>query len=278
VESLYLKKLSLNHNTSVNNISYYFFCVFLEKKYCKIYLLFLMGIISISVVADDIDRVRFKESQWDSRVLRILIEGPLRLDANLGFEISPPPTNNSDITRHELEILESYQRQGRTPEQIAKIKREAASGAFVDMFLGDPIVPKKLANMARNILSMADRECQYFVVNYKKRFARPRPSQLAPSLTLVVPNPGHAAYPSGHATQSMLMASIISLIDSDNKLRYLSYARAIAKRREIAGVHYPSDSLSGQQLAMGILNALMVNTDFNKELDRVTLLYSQSDE
>jgi len=278
VKFLYFNKLILNINKDVCHKSLLFSSEFLKKRYFKVCHLLLIGIISIPVLADDIEHVRFKESQWDSRILRILIEGPLRLDSSLEFGISPPPTNNSDITKHELEILKGYQRQGRSPVQIAKIKREATSGAFVDMFLGDSVVPKKLAKMARNILLLADRECQYFVVNYKKRFARPRPSQLAPSLSLVVSNPGHAAYPSGHATQSMLMASIISLIDSDNKLRYFSYARAIAKRREIAGVHYPSDSLSGQQLAMGILNALMENTDFKAELARVTLRYSQRDE
>ncbi len=116
--------------------------------------------------------------------------------------------------------------------------------------------------MCYRILKFADKEIVYFVVNYKKRFSRPRPSQLAPQLDLVVPNPGHAAYPSGHATQSMVFSLILAMIDPENEATYLEYARNIAKRREIAGVHYPSDSQSGQLLAEKLVQELIKVPEF----------------
>ncbi len=218
-------------------------------------------------MAADINQLRFKQSMWDDRVLRILIEGPAYLKAEREFEISPPPKNDSEITKQELETLRLYQRPvHRTKSQIAKIRREAGAGAFVDMFIKDEAIPPALGEKAHHLLSMGDDECQYFVVKYKKRFSRPRPNQLEKSLNLVVPNPGHAAYPSGHATQSMLMALILSELDPAHQEQYHAYAKAMAKRREIAGVHYPTDSSAGQKLAVQIFTALKTIEEFSKEM------------
>lgn len=233
--------------------------------------------ISVAVQAKDISQVRFKERMWDSRVLRILIEGPKYISANKEFDILSPPLNNSKEVLGELKILNNYQgRKYRTSLQISEIKREASKRAFVDMFIDAPVVSKKLSRIAYHLLSMADKECQYFVVKYKKRFARARPSQLVPNLKLVVPNPGHASYPSGHATQSMLLAQILKIIDPTNSEAYLNYARSMARRREIAGVHYPSDSLAGQTLAEQILLELIEVEEFERELNYVTVKFNQN--
>jgi len=228
-----------------------------------------------SAHAEGLNNIRFKEKMWDARVLRILIEGPDYLNPDLEFPINPPHSNDSPYTQNELKTLRQYQKQNRTKPQVKEIKREASTGAFVDMYLESPVIPKHLAKVSYNILKLADKECQYFVVKYKKRFARPRPSQLDADLKLVVPNPGHAAYPSGHATQSMLSALILGLIDPKNNQSYIDYAHAMAKRREIAGVHYPSDSSQGQKLAKEILQKLIKIPKFNQEISEALLKYNQ---
>lgn len=229
----------------------------------------------------DMKNIRFQEKMWDGQILRILIEGPNYLAANLEFDVSAPPRNDSVEVKEELQLLDQYATNNRNQSVIKEIKREAEKMAFVDMFLNPKDLPakqkisKELAKAAYHILVMADKECRYFVVKYKKRFARPRPSQLSPDLKLVVPNPGHAAFPSGHATQSMLSALILSAIDPLNKTTYIQYANDMARRREIAGVHYPSDSAAGQKLANGILAALMKLPVFKQDLTKVVLDFSR---
>ena len=47
-------------------------------------------------------------------------------------------------------------------------------------------------------------------MHYKAKFNRERPSQVCPALLPPIPVPGHASYPSGHATQAHLMALCVA--------------------------------------------------------------------
>jgi hypothetical protein len=91
---------------------------------------------------------------------------------------------------------------------------------------------------------------------------RPRPSQLLPALLPPVPVPGHPAYPSGHATQSMLMALLLLEVLPEARRELwkpylLTQAYRMGRNREIAGLHYRSDSTAGYQLAAELKNILM---------------------
>jgi membrane-associated phospholipid phosphatase len=75
--------------------------------------------------------------------------------------------------------------------------------------------------------------------------------------------PGHAAYPSGHATQAYLIARCMKAVlpragwaalmsdgtYSDKNGPVYCMARRIARNREVLGLHYPSDSVAGEALA-----------------------------
>ena len=95
-------------------------------------------------------------------------------------------------------------------------------------------------------------------MHFKTKFNRPRPSQYRPALLPPVPVPGHAAYPSGHATQAHLMALFIARATAGKALAQASdaLARRIARNREIAGLHFASDSQAGETLAGSIDGAL----------------------
>jgi hypothetical protein len=96
------------------------------------------------------------------------------------------------------------------------------------------------------------------VVLFQKKlpdFNRARPYQLYPSLDPPF-TPGHASYPSGHATQSHAIAKVIELILNTPTGQFaqliaqcFALADEIALNRERAGVHYPSDSAAGKRLA-----------------------------
>ncbi len=93
---------------------------------------------------------------------------------------------------------------------------------------------------------------------YKGQYKRPRPSMLRPALMPPIVVPGHASFPSGHATQAHLMALCMEdvlagkphLAAVKNNMKAL--AVRIARNREIAGLHYPSDSEAGMDLAVQI--------------------------
>jgi hypothetical protein len=88
---------------------------------------------------------------------------------------------------------------------------------------------------------------------------RPRPSQVCPALAPPVPVPGHASYPSGHSTEAHLIANCLndvltgSIEAATMQIDLGALADRIARNREIAGLHYPSDSAAGVNLAGQIL-------------------------
>ena len=112
-------------------------------------------------------------------------------------------------------------------------------------------------------------------MHWKRKFKAPRPAQLYPALIPVIPTPNHPAYPSGHSCQSYLIPYLLSLIltagsegaeemfkADDNGtpngekekchgifFPAMAFAQRIAVNREVAGVHFASDSAAGRKLA-----------------------------
>jgi membrane-associated phospholipid phosphatase len=121
------------------------------------------------------------------------------------------------------------------------------------------ITPGSYPNTYR-VLHIASLIGSYAVLYYKGYRNRPRPSQLCPALLPPIPMPGHASWPSGHATQAWLKALCIehvlqgvSTLTPGDRGAFSSNLRTlairVARNREIAGLHYPTDSDAGRMLA-----------------------------
>jgi len=122
---------------------------------------------------------------------------------------------------------------------------------------------------------------EFVAMHWKYRYRRARPSQLDPALLPPIPIPGHASYPSGHATQAYLLSGLLSgLIPRAVPIRVMPsvvtdllpaamnpggggvaslldrMAERVARNREVLGLHYPTDSTAGKQLAENCLDIL----------------------
>ena len=100
-------------------------------------------------------------------------------------------------------------------------------------------------------LVFGDATC--LALNQKALFNRPRCYQISAGLLPMV-LPGHPSYPSGHSTQLHTLAWTMWLAFgktrySDAAQLFNDYATGVARRREIAGVHYASDTVAGMALA-----------------------------
>jgi hypothetical protein len=134
---------------------------------------------------------------------------------------------------------------------------------FISYFLGllDAVDGYPATSKILGIASMVGGFCAMY---YKAKYRRPRPSMLLPALLPPTPVPGHASFPSGHSTQAHLMR--LCMIDvltgpppspllprlETMKNDMQALADRIARNREIAGLHYPSDSAAGVSLASQI--------------------------
>ena len=111
------------------------------------------------------------------------------------------------------------------------------------------------------VLNAANMVATMAVMYFKTKFDRVRPSQLVPALLPPIPVPGHASYPSGHSTQAHLLAQCATAIlqatpGQGMGLVLTRLADRIARNREIAGLHYPSDTAAGVSLASSLFSIL----------------------
>lgn len=99
----------------------------------------------------------------------------------------------------------------------------------------------------------------------KKRFARQRPQAGCKDVDSLFPQghplyPGHPSFPSGHAAlayaAAFLLGEALAVKHPGIDARLLIAAEAVAQNRVIAGVHYPSDSIAGKELARWMVQAV----------------------
>lgn len=105
---------------------------------------------------------------------------------------------------------------------------------------------------ATNVLIEAMSQLGTVVVcYYKKKFMRPRPTQIEPRLRPPIDVPAWAAYPSGHSLQNFLIAQALATVVHSDELtiQLFDIAQRVAENREYAGLHYKSDTEAGKKLA-----------------------------
>lgn len=175
------------------------------------------------------------------------------------IEIKAPPVEQALYEQiDELIALIEYRRGVLTE---ALIQRDA----FLDYFQGILSFTRSSHPSTFNLAHIALRVGQFVVMHFKHRYRVPRPSYLAPALMPPIAVPGHAAYPSGHATEAWLVAHCLKEVmpkEAYDRQRLEAspldrLAERIARNREVLGLHYPCDSEAGKELAGKIFPLLM---------------------
>lgn len=141
----------------------------------------------------------------------------------------------------------------------------AQSDSFIDYFLAAMTISPKSYPRTCLLLQIGSLVGAYVSMHFKGVYQRARPTQTAPALLPPIPVPGHPAYPSGHSTQAHLMmrcalAGMPNEVSDEYRPVLRALADRIARNREIAGLHFPSDSAAGEALA-GRIFAILDSSD-----------------
>jgi hypothetical protein len=165
------------------------------------------------------------------------------------LDITPPP--GPDFTRLETKVMLSMQKRDRErARRLQDIQQEAA------LSVAEFTRPLYIENIAgfeqtealfQNILTA----CEYVGLIYKNKFNRLRPSQFEPRLRPLLAVPAHESYQSNHAFQcfSIVFAFNTILPEHPATEELARIAQNVAENREWAGLHYPSDTKAGRDLA-----------------------------
>ena len=175
------------------------------------------------------------------------------------FSMEPFPSFYDSLQENELII--KTQKQAEENQDWDKIKN------FCFMWDGDLIKSIKVTlNKLEipydddyiNFLTETSEEIGALIMQLKNHYQRARPYQYAlygnqklnPYQTFSGNNP---SYPSGHATQSHFLFSIISSHYEEKAPQLMSVAKKVTESRLILGVHFPSDNSFGTKIAERLL-------------------------
>ena len=100
--------------------------------------------------------------------------------------------------------------------------------------------------------------------NAKDFYKRPRPYVTDPSLANGKLEKSFS-YPSGHATESMVLALVLADLFPDKHDAIIAEARGIGWRRVEIARHYPTDIYAGRVLAQAIVKQMNKNADFQRD-------------
>lgn len=195
------------------------------------------------------EEMTFSNTQiFDSYLLHKADETPLFLTEKdiKNISLAPPPKNTSKQTKTELHTLIEYKKL-RTPDRIKEIRYQRSLYGS-DMCIMD-IADFSNEDVLNSLTLRSVNDANIVLTIMKKKFNRVRPHFLNPDIDPVIAVPRHPAYPSGHSTESYVLAHIYSYIAPEYETCFFEKAAAIAKNREVAGLHYPSDSAAGKALA-----------------------------
>ncbi|HEV3270870.1 MAG TPA: phosphatase PAP2 family protein [Candidatus Methylacidiphilales bacterium] len=176
-----------------------------------------------------------------------------------------PPADGSAATKREIDLILQKQA-ARTPEEVARIKREVNLNVYLfDTVLGSWFTEKNLPATAA-LFRKVDDNVRPVVDSAKKFWHRPRPFLQDKRVRPPIDPPKNGSYPSGHSTVGYLDASILAQIEPDLKDKLLARGREIGDDRVIGGVHFPSDVKAGHILATALFAKLMASPAFQADL------------
>jgi hypothetical protein len=144
-------------------------------------------------------------------------------------------------------------RRDRLAEILSQIKG-------IDTFLGSvcPFHPER-HRFTVELLAAFFRAIVSIEMRIKHALAVPRPMEFSWQITPMIQTPGHGSFPAGHATESFMLATILSALMQAGNTRYAysgwdeQFARLAARisvNRVVAGLHFPIDLAAG--LALGL--------------------------
>lgn len=242
-------------------------------------LFFFAFIISTTAYADDlqdlsgagenpkIDQLGFTQTQrWGADFENFLRERPKIIsgDWKKTIVIPAPPANSSPRTKAEVTYLESLvsKRSGKLSEIKAEIL--VTNFRFGNYNYTQLTTEKKFSETSKLILA-AYHDLAVVTFDLKKKFNRVRPSIMKKELGHAIEIPAHPAYPSGHAIGAYTMAYLLQELDPSSAKDYLKDAKRISENREIAGLHYPSDSEAGRLVARQLVDQFLANPNFKRQ-------------
>lgn len=226
----------------------------------------------------DVDAMTFSNTaKWDP-VLYSYTQKQTSIIPNMGnlIHIPSPPANSSKETGEEIQLLLSY-KELRTEERLKKIQDEILpqTTEFGGHVVTDYFDARQFPLTAPLLQDVFD-DLNIVLFTLKNKYGRTRPHTLEPDISPAIEVPGHPAYPSGHSTQAHFVAYFLSELAPERREEFEKRAMEIAVNREVAGLHYPSDTLAGKLIARQFVDLLLNDTNSRARIEQARVEWQKT--
>jgi hypothetical protein len=206
----------------------------------------------------------YPKQDWPTAFQQIVDTPP----ATKLFELSvlPPVSPPGADVATGCKTLKGYQ-DSRTTAQEDEVTRQAnpdrlaAIHPILDAF-GIRYTSSEVE--ARALVETIGQNIDQPVFKAKAEFGRGRPRMMCQDLTPMLEppdslHPAHGSYPSAHAATAHCWAMLLGVLSGDaaKAKKAVKAAEQVARNREIAGVHFPSDTVAGRALGEAIAKAIL---------------------
>jgi acid phosphatase (class A) len=179
--------------------------------------------------------------------------------------LSPPPAQDSDQTKQEIEQILKLQ-DSRTPEEVARAKSEANYNVWLfstplgSWFKADdlPVTGKFLNEILR--------ETGGVTTAAKNFYGRKRPFLIDARVKPCFDVDASFSYPSGHSDAATVEGLVLAKMFPDERDALIARSRQIGDDRVLAGVHFPSDVEAGRTLGAAIFKRMETDASFETQL------------
>ena len=165
-----------------------------------------------------------------------------------------PYKNSSEATKRELKTLQSYEVYRDNAKEFMELVDQKLMKPFKNYYKEHNLPMKDL----EDVIKLKD-QLAPIVLQLKVHYNRPRPQKLSKILTFfrqsnfnVYPlkTAETPSYPSGHATEGRFVSLyLVDKVPFEHKGNIKKIGDDIGHSRQIGGVHYPTDTEFGHQLA-----------------------------
>jgi membrane-associated phospholipid phosphatase len=207
---------------------------------------------------------KFPESSWDPHLRAQVI---LAEFGKTNWRDYPPPNPPKQAVEIAADITAVFQWRVERPNRTAEIIAQAQNLELYwsDMLMVGPVGRPYTATLIAVGMAVG----QMVGMHWKHHFKRARPVQFFPAVMPVILTPPHPSFPNNHSFQSHLIAHTVQAafkepVAGAMRVQLMALADRIGVNREIAGVHFPTDTDAGKQLAKDIFPLLAGLSSFRE--------------
>jgi acid phosphatase (class A) len=177
--------------------------------------------------------------------------------------LAPPPLPDSPEQAADLQEVRTVSQSAPDTDRAAAQTETKFTMFTFTPEIGPFFEPGKFPK-TEALLNNVRGDAETIVDNAKDYWKRPRPYKVDPSLANGKLEKSFS-YPSGHSTESMVLALVMADLFPEHRDAIIGEARNIGWHRVEIARHYPTDIYAGRVLAQAIVRQMKKDADFQKD-------------